>query len=779
MPAVPYISREDVSATLGGLIHFSTKPEPNSLRHLLLVDLRITTPHAPESDLIRDYAVREILVSEITAALNEHRAIFKLRPLEVHADIQEVVQEAAQAVAQSAPELLIWSLLYYRFVRSDLGFTVERLSELLALHPRSIPRYQNEGIELLTARLIHAEQNARVAQNRRRLYAALPYSGSLRLYGRDDLLRETHKKLGELSPPHLLITGSVGVGKTAFTQELLRLEIEAGSLDRILWIDHPVTAAFVSQHISETLFQEGSSVTLREYLLLFRIAVVLDGADRLFSDDTALHELLQDLGGALVCITNLTYRPLKGINLHLALPEIDRNAARRLVSDLSLHEDIDTAAQLSDALYARVGGNPLALKLGAGLWATDEPWASVAHDLTFHVLSLIYRGLGNKAQRAWCLLALCRTEVTPVTLASWNVALDAITLLRRHELVEGRVTDGARLLDAAGDFIQQQYQMDEAVTWQIDQLVEQVAQAENALALVEQILVSGFPPVSHALRTGWLKRYCWEGMQANHWALWRALLEQYLLETPMPDFMLRIAHGVCLRRLNEWESAGQVFHSVIRDAGSAGRFTEQGRALVEWGVLSGYQGAFKQAAQKIEQAKLFAQRAKDSDLLTEVWLQEAYLLVLQGDGAAALDTLRHTRENARSLALQSEAQLVLGAFEACRALAERALRLGNNDLINSARLFTLIGRSFQAQNALAQAQQHLTYAVTLLERSDDLFSLARAQTNLAAVLISSERFTDASALLARAEQVQGQLGDRVGLSVTRHNRTLLASRFAG
>jgi tetratricopeptide (TPR) repeat protein len=127
------------------------------------------------------------------------------------------------------------------------------------------------------------------------------------------------------------------------------------------------------------------------------------------------------------------------------------------------------------------------------------------------------------------------------------------------------------------------------------------------------------------------------------------------------------------------------------------------------------------------------------------------------------------------LALQSEALLALGNYDSCRAVAEGALRESSGDLVTDASLYTVIGRSYQAQGNDEQARRYLTEAVVLLERLDDGFALARAQTNLAAVLIALERYDDAGVLLARAEQVQAQLGDRVGLNTTQHNRILLSS----
>jgi hypothetical protein len=75
---VPYISREDIHAALGTLIHAAQRSGESGLHRLMLVDLAVAAPEMPDSDAARDYALRELLVSEITAALNESRALFGL-----------------------------------------------------------------------------------------------------------------------------------------------------------------------------------------------------------------------------------------------------------------------------------------------------------------------------------------------------------------------------------------------------------------------------------------------------------------------------------------------------------------------------------------------------------------------------------------------------------------------------------------------------------------------------------------------------------------------------
>lgn len=296
----PYMSRENISGALSSLIHNSRDLKSNGLRHLLLVDLLLMNPALPPGDNMRDYALKELLVSTITSSLSDHRAVFLLSPPNQSASINGVRHEMAEAVEQGSTILIIWSLLYYRYVRTDLGFSVEVLSEALAIHSRTISRYIEDGIELLKERLISAELAARQAYNHRRLYAALPYPVAVRVFGREELFQQVQQLFGIISPCHFLFTGKAGVGKTTFVQEVLRREIDANRIDQLIWIENPSSVHYARQLIRESFQVENGSFSLRDYLALYRVALVLDGISALGVERSELEALLRELGTASV-----------------------------------------------------------------------------------------------------------------------------------------------------------------------------------------------------------------------------------------------------------------------------------------------------------------------------------------------------------------------------------------------------------------------------------------------------------------------------------------------
>jgi tetratricopeptide (TPR) repeat protein len=334
------------------------------------------------------------------------------------------------------------------------------------------------------------------------------------------------------------------------------------------------------------------------------------------------------------------------------------------------------------------------------------------------------------------------------------------------------------LVGGARDYMRRQYRDNAHIRAVFHELIAQIEDRTAALDVVEQMLITGLPDVGPAERVSWLNRFWAEGLRQGHWAHWRAILESYMQETDSYEPDLRIAYGICLRRLADWEGAQQVFRTVAAQCGRAGRFAEQARALVEWSVLARNQGEYETALGLIGQARRYAERVRDDELLQSLALQEAQIQIQQGRAEEAEKALAAVPETAQTLSLQCEALLAMSRHDMCRSLARRALRLLQNDLATEASLYTIVGRSYEYEGNHDNAHSYLTDAVTLLERSDDAFSLARAQTNLAAVLIPMRRYLDADTLLMRAEDVQARLGDQVGLGATRHNRQILGGYIA-
>jgi tetratricopeptide (TPR) repeat protein len=433
---------------------------------------------------------------------------------------------------------------------------------------------------------------------------------------------------------------------------------------------------------------------------------------------------------------------------------------------LRLNPDADGAEVVARAVLPRVGGNPLAIRLAVGMWEQGVEWDALDRVIDVR----LFGSLDWREQQAWRALALFPHTASADELRTlWQIEENVLRRLVRLGVLEGdRQAYG--LVGAAREYARS------LPPEPFLHLLEQILPPDG-FDVIEYALATGFPERRIAQRAAWISAYWREGLRRGHWAVWRAILEAHFAETEAVPQDLRIAYGMCLRRLSEWERAEQVFFNVVADCGRSGQFAEQSQALAEWSALSRYQGKYERAQALVDQAKRYALRAHDAALIDSLALQEAQILLQQGRASEA-HKLVSTQASTSALALQSEARLMLGQYDSCRALAYRALEADRGDQATEASLYTIIGRSFQAQGDWEGAQHALSEAVVLLERLDDAFALARAQTNLAAVLIPLGHYEDARTLLNRAEAVQALLGDRVGLGTTQHNRAILAGHIA-
>ena len=757
----PYISRQSVARCLDGLLYDSKSDELTSDLHgLLVVELRLS--ELPAGELTRDFAVRELLSELISAAYFAVRRALEL-PIP-RADLPRTPSE--KLITEDAllrnPELLAWSLLYHRYVRTDFDLSVGQLAKLISVNERTFRRYQAYAIRLLTYRLIGLEQRARLDKKQRYLLTALPSSVPLRLFGQDARLDAIAETLRTAVPAHLLITGLSGIGKTSFAQEVMRRWILDDRLDTVFWFDQPASAQMVLDVLKTRLLPEGRRIDLGEVLLLHRVGVVLDGIDALIDDVPAL---LMQLSAVFVILTHQPYSANLRVNTQIVLSELDLANTVLLTRDLlhKQHSDDEADAELiARALFERVGGNPAAIRTMLAYWDYAE-WDVVQTRLHEDVFGRLFETLPEAARSAWCALAL-----TPNALP--EIDADSLSLLLRHHLLE-RAQERGHLITGARAYIHEQ-----AAPLVLQTLDDVIDHAVYPVA--EVVLSSEFAPADLNRRFALIRRFVEEGIARGQHAVWREIIESFVRAHGVLDNETRACYGSILRRLGEWEQAEAVFLDVAAATGKQGQFRMQAVALLEWSITARYQGNYQRAADLIVQAQSITRRLKDTELLERLLLQEAQILVDAGRSTAALALLTGVSESPRRWLVLSEALLASGDHAGARRHADYLLGRLSLDLGTQASLHTVIARSFEAEGQLEAAEPHFARAMMLLEQAGDTYSLARAQTNLAALLIKRQVYVDARHLLTRAERTQVQLGDKVGLMTTRHNRSIMHRSLA-
>ncbi len=773
----PFISQESVKGALDHLLYSSSTPEPSPLTHLLVVDYFLSNPDFPRTSLDRDVAIKHILAEIIRDELFEQRThLGRENPANL-----ETLDEAAQYIREDAidqnPELIGWSLLFYRYIRVELNISTELYGRIGFVEQRSLRRYQLHSTKRLTEKLIQREWEVRHFYRQMRLQIALPSITPLTLFGRDAVFEVMNTLFHEKALHHFQITGIAGIGKSVFIQEFVRMHIEAQLMDEIVWINRPKSVQFIRYQLIETLSADQTPFDLRQYSLLNRLYVILDDADLL--DPIALQELLLDLSGACVIMTaqqpNLINSPVH----HVGLSELTDKAAIEMIRSLAdaQHDITDNYAAY---IWQSLGGNPLVIKLAISHLSLRHPDFLDVSSLD-HVFDKTFALMPDSLRTAWIICVLYPPGDIDISqiVALWPdfIQYSTIdTLLKRKLLEEGHNATSCRMVWSARHYLENSAKhrdvIDTVINRALDYLSGKDSFAENhAYELMEHILLSEWPVLDSSREDAWMKSLAKIGISRGRNFAWLQIFERYA--NTLNDTELCFHYATVLRHLSIWEKSQQLLETVIATYGQQGGFVEQGRALLELGCLFRQKGAYADALRVFARVEKVAAQYQDARLENDVRLEIAQVTIDQGD-LIIFDTIAsRLPRTIRLLSMQITACLIAGDLDRGLEIAKNIISQYQPNAAHAGRIYGTMGRICEQKHDYDRAAQYFGQAITILEQERDRYALARVQSNLAAILTHLKLYDEAYQLLETAKEVQQALGDRAGLAATQHNLNIL------
>jgi tetratricopeptide (TPR) repeat protein len=782
----PFISSESVHAALDAMVYTSTAQPPSPLESLAIVDHFISNPDLPLIAENREFALHQILISLITREYMLHRHNLGLSSPVLHAPLELATRDIRDDAQQHNPELTGWCLLYYRYVRVDLGLTIESIMPLAHIEQRTLRRYHNHATERLRDRLISEEWKRRIERRKVRLYANLPVSAPIPLIGRDKTLQQLQAALVDESLRHVLVTGPAGIGKSVLVQEFLRQQIDDERIDYLIWVENPGSVDFVRRYMHEA-FLGDRNTSLKEFTLTYNVAIVLDHFDCTSHECAGeLQILLGELSSALVFVTSRIYIPLFQRIQHVPIKEMDEQDALTLIQNvMTAFEGKDFDREYARLIYKTIGGNPYALTLTAhkyNIYHMSTPFA----DVLAEVFNQTYESIEIGTRHVWLIFALCPTgEVSMDVLCRlWpsTVTQNRIVTLLDHYLIHaGQRVDYFVIPTSSRSFIRTKFVTSPGI---LESLIEELDRLFTdelpfAFEIIEHILLSDWPESRKERAQRWINTCLKEALRRGRYARWVSIIESYHKRHGSADISLNIALGMCLRRVSQWLRARQVLEQAVLNAGSVGQFYEQGRALIELGILYRQQGFYEKSAVILEKAETILARYNDADVLNDLCVEHAQAALDGGDIAQAQVYLRDLPPTGRVLAMLCEVYFLQGDFVQSLDQAQQAVSLSGDNQVAVGRLYVTIGRIYDRRDEPDTAFNYFARAITILEREGDVWALARARSNLAAHLIRLGNSYEAYDLLSKAENVQVGLGDQVGLEITRHNFRVLRGGFGG
>lgn len=764
-----FISASVVQSALNRLIFGASKQASTlPLEALQIVDRWVSNPDLPYFESPRGFAVLSILadmISNVCEGLLRNREVS-----EKLTTSQQILDAVSGFAALDHMEAVGWYWLFCRYVHDHLRITSAAFCAAARIDPRTLRRLQRRAVKGLTHQLIAVETQARMERRKQRLYLALPIPPAHGLIERAELIISVEQILDKHPFAHILVYGAPGIGKSQFVAEILRRQIAQDQFASIIWINQPATLDAAVERICAELLPIDRPMSLQDAVLDHRCAVVIDGCSSLVITQTTLASLV----GLTVFLINDVPLTESALTMSIEIPPLSEGGTHRLFDALTSagHHEIPSN------LHIQTAGNPQAIKQFSHLQSMGLTWN------TNHFLTSIFRLLDDDAQLVLSLLLLLSPHAVPVSVLHSIMALPSDAALMRL-LQWGWVTFTADervvLSRPVLDLLQQQTTANTAyqsvVLKTFERVVEYVESFVDAAHWVAMALLDDpFVTIEPERQRRWIEAYWRGGSNSGLLPYWYAIVNTFCNQqqnTPNFGGTFLVVKAVLLRRLGKWHEAAGELWRVIADTGRSGDFIVQASALIELAALERNRGELSKANALLERAQGVSLKSSDARL-RQLWQLEATQVKLaQLDGHAALQYLAQLPRDHCVNLLQAEALMLCGNFEEAVSCASEVLDTFPADISISARLHTVLGRSYQELEDDASAFQHLSLALTLFEQTDEPFAIARAQANFASAMIRVRQVGEAALLLEQARQTQYQLRDLLGIQFTEHNLDVL------
>jgi hypothetical protein len=277
-------------------------------------------------------------------------------------------------------------VLHHRFFEGEI---TRQVAARLHASPDQVNRWQRSAIENLTVILMNREMTRR--QKRSRLVLeGLPNPSYSRLFGFRSLQAEIREQLLRQEEPLVIaLSGIGGIGKTSLADAIARLVAPALAFERIVWLrayidpfdsDSAAERSWsqVEEALGQALFgdataQDGLGNRLEDALRSKPFLIVIDNLEQ--DDQTVcfLDHVRRLAGPSKFLLTTRARLTISAPAYFRSLTELDLTDA----TDLLRYQDqitgtyvmTDATEKEIEAIYEVTGGNPLALKLVAGLTA--------------------------------------------------------------------------------------------------------------------------------------------------------------------------------------------------------------------------------------------------------------------------------------------------------------------------------------------------------------------------------------------------------------------------
>ncbi len=756
----PTITTASVEAALESL-KYTTKDvsAARSLHTLSLVEAFLDDPSVPSSPLMREYALRHILTDLITR--HYQAAVASPLPSAQSAPEAELISRIKQDVRTDNPDLIGWSVLYHLYVVTSVALSQDAYAEHTFIATKTVYRYKKTALTQLTYALIESEWQMRRQRQRQRLLAQLPSSDGIALIGRDgDLTRIMHV-LQEMPHACITISGTAGCGKSALVREAVSHLIAQDRAAYLFWLTAADSITSVEDQIRVQLQAARLRSQFGDLVAAYPVVIVLENSECLSASSEEWDHLLSvSFGRTITFVTGQEARLTPRAGLHLVLHDLERAEVNTLVWTLlkAASRDVTSYDDYAEAVWRRVGGNPLAIRLAVGVLEQSD-LEFFQTDILNRLYSHLDAALDADVRRIWELLTLFPQGLSASAL---RLMADDPTIARlRHQGLITPTPSAHYVLSRSAHLYRRTHPLN-GLDWAWG-VIEQDTDAQ--WGWLAAAVLPHLDSLSQEAVQLVFQRYQAD-MEASPIA-WRAALEHWQAVLDLP---LQLIYATCLFRSGQTQAAPHIVRSVMRQAGRVGDFMLQASALLAHSAMCRQQGYYEEAVQALQQVSRVPRLP--AALQASLVVERLHIALDQEDRVqvgALLPLLADV--SPQTALLRLEACILLGLHSEARALAEHLRAIAPED---DAWVLTILGRNAHDSQQFKQAVDYFQAALVRFEQQQDIRAVSRTQMNLAASLVALDQRDEAKALLDISAQTLMDIQDHVGLSAVRANLDYLS-----
>ncbi len=779
MDAVAYISSNDIRDALSSLIHPTADERGfDSLCALYLVDEIRNHPDFPPTKKARKFAVFELLGDLIEEKLIYERGLHNIQYAEPEKSLEVALSRIQQDNLTDSMSLLGWSLLYYCYIQVDLNISFDCFAETIGLVERSLRRYRKHAIKRLHNELLLREQKARKQYKARRLLSRLPSVVSSKLIGRQRETEQIYTLIADIKSPTILVTGAVGVGKTALVAKIIQSMLRIGkpyAPQFLCWLEDPRSSDYVIDWLHLDIGFESEQSNLQEWLMMYPTIVVLDNANSLIEDDFGMKQLLEQLNPALVFIVTSSYVVLDGLDSIIVLHELSKSDSMAYLQYLQ-HSSLFHMPELTEmeqtSVFEVAGGNPRAVMLTAQLLNLGLIEGPSSHDIIHDLYHKAIQYLSSGEILAWCAFVLCPSGLIHLAdlFKVWGrlILPDHVHNLAVHFIVEsGRKLKTFRLPHSARQFIIQAYNSnDDTYKKAVHVLLSDLSNADNNAFV--------FKVINYILGLRWI---------SIDTELQNKLLSKFTLEAGGGDLMelhaqaVVLPYAISLRRRGKFAESLSILDNLVHESGRSGDFETQAFVCLEKAILLRLTGEYEPAVTLFENVKRAAERYGNELIRQRVLLDFAQVEIDRMDGNRALSQLE-ALQPVKKLPLRwhflmAETYLLDEQVDIAYQISRDLITHVEDDRSRLGWIQALLGRCEMQRSNYDVANYHFKIALTYFDEQLDMVAYTRSLSNLGAAQTNLAAFDEAHINLAKAQKLQQIIGDGLGLVTTNYNLDVL------